>query len=71
MSKNPKVKELLISKLNSWSKLEEENILHVVSDELHIEDSIVEEIAKDLIQEMLNKANILKELKAGRVSKTS
>lgn len=61
MAINPKVKELLISKLISWSKFEEKNIINEVSDEIHIDDAVVVDIAKDLITELQNKAKILED----------
>lgn len=65
MSRNPRVKQLLISKLETWTKFEEDNIIEVVSDELVIDQSVVEEIARDLIEQFKNKTKILANIRAG------
>lgn len=62
MSSNDKVKQLLLSKLESWSKFEEENIYECISLECHIAIEIVEDIGKELIEELKTKAEILADL---------
>lgn len=61
MAINPNVKQLLLFKLKTWNKFEEKNIIHEVSDQLCIDDSIVVDIAKELVTELQNKAKILED----------
>lgn len=62
MSSNQKVKELLISKLSSWDELDGQNIFEVTAIDSQISLQVVEDLGKELIVELKQKAEILADL---------
>ncbi len=71
MAATPKIKELLELKLSTWDKFSEDSITHSVAEDLGIAVSVVRDVSKDLINELLEKTKILKDFTPKNGPKTS